>query len=112
MLLGIEAHGGVDKVFPNLVPDFDKHKWGITHLFMDSAGCYNSQKPDCVLTGAFFWEPDRENADIWDMILYLKKITAGRPEWASIMSKVEENRKIDSEFKELYMKVFHLDYRL
>ena len=43
-------------------------KRGITHLFMDSAGTFHSAMPACILTGIFFYELDRDNATIDELI--------------------------------------------
>ncbi len=63
-LFGAQAIGGVEKSSSSeeWKPDYDMHKRGITHLFVDSAGTYHSNEQRCILTGVFFFEPDRVNA--------------------------------------------------
>jgi hypothetical protein len=73
-LFGSQAIGGVEKSIDDWKPDYDMHKRGITHLFMDSAGTYHSNEQTCILTGVFFFEPDRVNASKEDLIEVICKI--------------------------------------
>jgi hypothetical protein len=40
---------------------------GIQHLFVDSNGVFCSGQSDCIMTGIFFHELDRDNATINDL---------------------------------------------
>ena len=40
---------------------------GITHLFVDSNGVFCSGQEQCVLTGIFYHELDRDNSDVNDL---------------------------------------------
>lgn len=104
MLFGCQAIGGVEKS-AQVIPDFEMTKRGITHLFIDSAGTYNSGQEQCVLTGAFFHEVDRENATGQEMLQELTRIvnfSGGQHKWADCLDKIEKKAKIDLAFRDLY----------
>ena len=47
---------------------------GITHLFVDSNGVFCSGQEQCVITGIFFNELDRDNADAIELQSELDRI--------------------------------------